>query len=293
MKPALNQGARRELRGARGGSALRSTPEHRAARVEHVEQQALPAECYARVKAELGALRVAELLRVNLDISAAVAIVLRALPDLKALRERIGRELPTFDLGALDRLEDYALALLYTDTCYWSVGGPPDDLKPLVAEAGLLRERLLADATALSNHGLIESAPLLQLKGRNGYQNLGHDLQTLSQVLTQNWAKIRGKSAVARADLKAAERLATRLLGTMGARKEEHVWVDDAALERRRAFTLLIRAYADVQRAVHFLCDREGNAAALVPTLYPGRRKHRPRPKPKSKRPPTEPGAES
>ena len=65
-----------------------------------------------RVKAELAALTPDELQPISLEISAAVATVLGVLPEVRALRERIVKELPSFNLARFDKLEDYAFEIL-------------------------------------------------------------------------------------------------------------------------------------------------------------------------------------
>jgi hypothetical protein len=48
------------------------------------------------------------LLQVNLDVQVASQTILGALPEIKALRERMVKELPAFDAAQFDKLEDYS-----------------------------------------------------------------------------------------------------------------------------------------------------------------------------------------
>jgi hypothetical protein len=124
-----------------------------------VSSEALVAEAYERVRAQLEALLPKQLLQVNLDIPAAVTTVLGVLPKVNALRPQL-QALPTFDLAAFDRLEDYALGLSFAQADYSMVSEPPDHLPALSAEATRLRAMLLADATRVV--GLREHAPKLR-----------------------------------------------------------------------------------------------------------------------------------
>lgn len=44
------------------------------------------------------------------------------------MRERLVKELPTFDIARFDMLEDYALALAFAQSKYLFATQPPDDL---------------------------------------------------------------------------------------------------------------------------------------------------------------------
>jgi hypothetical protein len=71
-----------------------------------------------RVKADLAALDPKDLVQVNLDATAAVTTTLGVVPEVKNLREKIAKELPSFDLAeeklafeVLNRLRPELLAL--------------------------------------------------------------------------------------------------------------------------------------------------------------------------------------
>ena len=230
---------------------------------------------YERVKVDLAALRPEDLLQVNADIPAAVSKILRALPQVKELRARIAMELPMFDLGAFDKLEDIALALSFAHGCYQAAIQPPGDLKALSAEATQLRERLLADARALSLRGLIDGGPLAKLKGAKGYQNTADDLLMLSNVLEEAWPQVQGKLATTPGDLLRAHQLSTSLTKVVQLREQGPALLAAATEQRKRASTLVVRVYEDARRAVAYLRAREGDAEAIAPSLYQGRPRRR------------------
>ena len=199
-------------------------------------------------------------MQVNLDIPTAVTTILGVLPEVKALRDRMSKELPAFDLAAFDKLEDYALALSSAQTDFLTATQPPDDLQALSAEAGTLHDRLLADAKALSNHGLVDSNQLAQLLGGNGYKNLAQDLQILSKVMQESWTQIQGKSATVADDLKTANQMSTRLMRIVGIREQAPALLAAASEARMRAFTQFTHVYDETRRAVGYLRAPQGDA---------------------------------
>jgi len=237
--------------------------------------EALLDEAYARVKPELDALKPEDLLLVNLDVTAAVTTILGLLPEVKALREQVVHHLPTFDIAAFDKLEDYALALSFANTAYLAATQPPDDLFELNAEATKLHDRMLADAQALVQHGLINGTQLEQLKGGNGYKNLAQDLQLLSLAMRQEWDKIANKSGTTADDLKAANQMSVRLMRIVGLREQGPALLAAATDRRLRAFTRFLTVYEDVRSAVAYLRGRQGDADTIAPSLYPGRPRKR------------------
>ena len=237
--------------------------------------EALIDEAYARVKPELDALNAEDLQQVNLDVTAAVTTILGLLPEVKALREQIVNQLPTFNILSFDKLEDYALALSFANTIYLKVTQPPDDLAQLNADATKLHDQLLADAQALAQHGLLNGTQLGRLQGGNGYKNLAQDLQLLSSIMREGWDKIVNKSATTADDLKAANQMSVRLMRIVGLREQGPALLADATDQRLRAFTLFITIYEDVRRAVAYLRGRQGDADTIAPSLYPGRPRKR------------------
>jgi hypothetical protein len=200
---------------------------------------------------------------------------LGVLPKVKALRDRMAKELPAFDLAQFDKLEDYALALMFAQTRFQIATMPPDDLQALSTDATTLRAQLLADATALSLHGLVDPHMLDQLKGANGYKNVAQDLQILSETMLESWPKIQGKSATAADELQAASRIATRLTRIIGLREQGPALLATATDQRMRAFTLVLRAYEEARDAVGYLRRHDEDADTIAPSLYLGVSKHR------------------
>lgn len=230
-------------------------------------------DAYERVKGAYAALSPDQLLSVNLDVQLATETVLGNLKELRDLRERIVEELPRFELSAFDKLEDFALALRFVQSRYAFATKKPDDLNRLLAEANKLRERLTADAKALSLRGLFDASNLASLKGGQGYRNAAADLQALATELRAIWPTIVGKCGTSQDDLKAATQLSTRLTRVVGVRGEAPSSVSDIVDERRRAFTLLIKTWDATRAAVAYVRREEDDADSIAPNLYTGKAK--------------------
>lgn len=253
------------------------------ATVEHlVKDEALVADSYERVKGDLAALAVDDLVQVNLDIQLGARTILGALPELRALRERMLKELPAFDLAAFDKLEDYVQALKFAQSGYQIATQPPDDLEQLLSDGAKLKERLLADAKSLSLYGLFDGKTIEQLRGGNGLDNLAVDLELLSRAMTEEWPKIQGKALTPLVDVQTASRIGLRLTRLAGLREQGPARLAAATELRMRAFTLVLRTYEEVRDAVGYLRRREDDADSIAPSLYPG----------KSRRKMVEPAAE-
>ena len=240
--------------------------------IETLGSEESVAAAYERVKADFAALRPEELTQVTLDIPSAVATIIGVIPEVKALRERIEKELPAFDLAAFDKLEDYAWALSYAQTMFLMATQPPDDLPVLAADAAKLRERLLVDARSLSQYKLVDEGQLENLKGPIGYKNIAQDLQILAFALQGNWSKIQGKSPTTAADLETAHRLSSRLMRVVGLREQGPAQLAEATDRRLRAFAVTTSVYEETRQAIKYILRaREGEADVIIPSLHVGK----------------------
>jgi hypothetical protein len=245
------------------------------ATVNELDEEALADQVLERVKADLAALHKDQFLTIDLDIPATVAAVLGVVPDVHSLREQIVKELPSFDIAQFDKLEDYALALSYAHARYLCVTQSPEDLELLSAQASELREKLVAEAKALVDAGLLSGAPLAELPGGSGYKNTATDLRVLTSLLQAAWARIEDETSMTAASLEEASRLATRLLRVAAARGKGPSRVAEAIELRLRAYTALLRAYDDARRAVTYLRSEFGDADMISPSLRPPRPRRR------------------
>jgi len=224
-------------------------------------------QSFERVQPEMKALAEHELLNINLDVPSAVATVLGAIGEIRALREAAG-SLPGLDLARIDKLEDYALALGYAHAVYRAAAGPDDEVARLAEEALELRDTLYMDASALARRRLLDEGRVGKLRSAAGYKNIAFDVLGLVALMREQWNILQGKTAVQPADLEAAERLADRLITAVGLREQGPVTLAVAVAARQRAFTLFMSSYDQARRAVQYLRWNENDADTIAPSLY-------------------------
>ena len=236
-----------------------------------VSDEALFADAFARLEAEMAALEEKDLVPINIDVPSAVTTSFGVLPKLREHRKGLETIGAAFDLERLDKLEDYTMALSHAHARYWASMAPPDDLAPVYEEASDLRELLQSDMNSLVRRGLLPQDSLDDLTGNTGYKNVATDLQILSIVLEENWAKIEGKTAIEKKEVEHGAKLAARILRVVGKREQSPATAAVAADQRSRAFALFLRAYDDARRAIIFLRWHAGDADTIAPSLFSGR----------------------
>jgi hypothetical protein len=230
------------------------------------------AAAYKEVQAEIDAMSADDLAVVNIDIPQAVSTVLGVLPKIAPLREAIVTRLPNHPIKTFDKLGIYALAAWYTHLLTLPPASPSSPIKPLVEEAGPLREDLLSDAEALARRKLIDASVVSDIRAGQGNIDMANDLVALSALFSNNWDEIQGKTAATKAEVERAGKLGPLILAALGMREQGAVVVPaEAAAKKARAFTLFVRAYDETRRAVSYLRWHERDADELAPSLYKGR----------------------
>jgi len=227
---------------------------------------------FRKLESEIRAVPSSEYAALNVDVQAAVATVLAAVPQLQELRPEI-EAITSLDLTLYDRLEEYALALAYAHGTYL-VAAARESPEELAREAMDVRRLLLSDAQALATRGLIDASRLRDVGGRMGYRNTAFDLVGLVSMMREAWSRIEGKTPTTLAELEHAEALADRLLIEVGERGRP--LVKEAQRDRAAAYTLFLRAYRHADRLIEFLRYVEGDADQILPSLYADKGRRRP-----------------
>lgn len=227
---------------------------------------------FAKVQDEMAALHPDRLAPINVDIPRAVLTALGALPALRAMRPIVAEDLPSFPLGAIDNLETYALAAFYAHLLFLPGPETKSAHASLVEEAQKLRRALLVAAEALAHRDLLDPSQVAQIRSGQGHIDTAGDLVALATLFTNNWDQIENKTAVSPAEIERAALLGPELLIALGARGS----AADASPsrikdQRRRAFTLLVRAYDQCRRVVSYLRWSEGDFGKIVPSLFASR----------------------
>ena len=226
------------------------------------------ADVLSMVEQDLAALDSEGLFAINLEIEWVVRGVFAAIPSVKGVRAEITRCLPAFDWSRFEKLEAY-LWVLRTAQASMRLPPLPDDLHAFNHAARRLRERLLAQASALVSLGLLDPRRLLALKGRSGHEQVLEDLQLLLGELSECWRRLALVPEPPLRDLADAAQLEARLREALAARARREALVRAASVRRRRAFTLVMTSYEEVRLAVAHVRREAGDADSITPSLYP------------------------
>jgi hypothetical protein len=231
---------------------------------------------FGRVLADIEALPVEQLRRINVYVPAAVAVALGVLPKLMGLRDVL-RALPGL-AASFDKLEDYALAALYAHARTLPYGEAETQLRVLVNEAGPLRERLLLSAETLVHFGLFDETHVAAIRRGSGYLNTAQDLAALALLYRASWGTIASKTPVTLPEIERAAQLGPLLVVALGRRQQGTDGVSspsEAYDQLTRAYTLFFNAYDDCRCGVGFVRRREGDADDFAPALKQTQRRQR------------------
>ncbi len=223
------------------------------------------------IRPELAALDASNLDAVNLDLASATVTAIGVVPELRTYREAIERRFDRDEADRIEKLELYARAASQAQASYLSAAGAVPDLQVLSKRCLELRTMLLADATSLVHRKIIAADRLAALAGPIGFKNQISDLQQLVALFEEHWDRMRGVSPVRRNDLDAAEDAASALFVAMGQREQTPPAVSHAADVRQRAFTLFVRTYDELRRAMSYLRWHEDDVDAIIPSLWSGK----------------------
>jgi hypothetical protein len=222
-------------------------------------------EAFAETEAERAALAESELLDVNLDLEAAIATALKTEQRLQSLLPEL-RKLP-IDLERIERLGTYARAAMMAHTQSRVAVPPRAGLEELYREAIALRQSLRSDHDNLVRQGVI-AAHTGGVRFSMGHRNVAYGLMSLVEIYRRLASAIAGKSAVANPVLERAERVAAELIERAAHKDDLRKRKTAVTEDRRRAYTLLFRAYEATRRALSYLRWEMGDAAAIAPALH-------------------------
>lgn len=208
---------------------------------------------------------------ITVDVPSAVTTTYGALPAIMRLKPEIEATFKTFEVRYIDNLERYASGALYAHTRWLFSTEPSVPLQQLIADAMKQRGLFVAVLETASIYGLIPADILLDLQGAKGHKNMAVDLIGVTGVLRQYWSALEGKTPVSVADLEHAEQLGQQLVKALGAREQAPAADGAAAMDRKRAFTLLAVAYGEVRDAVLYVRRNSGDADQIAPSFYAGR----------------------
>lgn len=235
---------------------------------------------YEAIQPEAGALLKADLLQVNVDPEAAVLLVVGVLPRIRSLRDQIIDQLPRFDISRVDKLEALVKAFGHAHALHLAANAPSKTVSELATRAGELCDSLEADASVLARRGLLDAAQFARLTvkqpGKRAFKTLVFQLIGLVELFRTGWASAKDNTPVTEDELAEGERLAAQLGDAIGLRtvgNEEDNDSSEAAVQRRRFYTLFYTAYDRVRAAVAYLRWDHDDADEYAPSLHTRERK--------------------
>lgn len=227
---------------------------------------------YEAIKPELTAILPGLVGRVTTDVPTAVALMLGAKPTLEAMIPELERALKTPPIVQIQRIEQRALGLLYTEIQYVPKGD--ENLQANLDAAQEVRGQLLAAADAHVAFGQMNAAAVAKIREGGGHIDRAKDCIALAGLFRAVWPTIAANTQVTPELLERAARLGTILIAQLGGKQlgtggTAVNWTD----ERNRAFRLLMNDYNEIRRAVEYLRYHEKDATNFLPTLHPRSKK--------------------
>jgi hypothetical protein len=203
----------------------------------------------------------------NLDATYAVAVA-RAIPARLAPFRATIAALPAFDARHLDRLPVLADALEFAHATLTSRAQRVRNLPALSVEGYQLRTLLLAYGDILALKGRFPADVLARLREGTGYRDLIEDLNALIVLYGERLDSVGNGAPVTVADLNRTREIARLMSNELGADREIAISQDELTQERQKLAHLLLTAHRELRRAAEFIRYNDGDAAALVPSLY-------------------------
>jgi hypothetical protein len=213
------------------------------------------------------ALERAEVSWPNLEIAAMVGTALAAERRIAALLPEM-EGLPGFDARDVRDLRDIALAAAHAHAVFVRVRSPA---KALFARGRKLFRTIAAQASALAGLGLLDGHRVAAARRGKSNEALAKGLIAVSDQMLAHWPAIAHAASIGRPLLEDAYALGHELIERLPAGSALDRDGESPGDVRARAFTVLVRAYAQARRAVMFLRWDHGDADAIAPSLYRSR----------------------
>jgi hypothetical protein len=234
-----------------------------------------PHEAYDAVADEIASVDAESLVPISVDIPHAVGIVLGAADRLQSLTDQM-RALPGFDLDAVLRIRTYAAACLHAHLVATRRRRSDPTLSAARAEGAKLRADLLKSAELLAHFGVFDAQRVATIRSGTGHVDMANDLVELAEVYRERWSTAQAMAPVSREMVDRAAVLGLELHARLGARRGSEgnrKFAAHSQSTRIRAFTLLVRMYAQCRRAVAYLRWTQGDAESIAPSHFIKRRR--------------------
>ncbi len=209
----------------------------------------------------------------GVDPGSAAGIVIGSLARIEKHRAALAAEFGPTRIGFLDRLPTAAYATLQA-SIELVAADPASDLGALHQQVVDAHSLLFTDASSLANRKLLDRERVEAGRPIQGYRTAVQSVLVLVTLLRASWGKIRSSTPLKMEDIDAAEAVAQRMVEKLSTRDQGASRAPEFDT-RNRAFTNLVRVYGEVRRMLGFIRYWDGDADAIAPSLWSGRRRGR------------------
>lgn len=176
--------------------------------------------------------------------------------------------MPGLDMVRVQKLGDYAVALMYWHASTTFAAPPKPELIAMLERAIVLRQRTLHDLGALVRHELLAPVLIEEFGSGNSYLKVAHDLFGLSNLVYERWADIGGHTLTTLEAMDEATTLALNIIQCIGDRDVSKGETAQAVVRRNKAFRLVTRTYGELRDAMIYLRRAERDVDNIVPSLF-------------------------
>lgn len=233
------------------------------------------AEAYEVCEAEIIEAAKTECPPVLLDVGYAVRVMLTVNGNIEPHRAKLAT-LPDFDIDAVNKLELRTNALWYAQARHaWTLESAPM-LDALVEDVKVARRILNTELELLQVRGLIRE-DAVKLQGTTKHLAMAEDVNAICSVFRENWAVVSAEIGNKVSHVSAAMESANKLIKAIARAAEVKELAKGTSLMRAAAWKLAYASFKEVERGIAYLRFHQGDADALVPSVFDrsssGRRK--------------------
>jgi hypothetical protein len=207
---------------------------------------------------------------VNLDLPGVFTTIYKTLARARVYEPQVAK-LEFTDHPAIMILPDLVLAGLYIENEIATTSQTANELGPKVEEGTALAQVMVADIKALVLRKVLPMDALADYNSGNGYHTLATNLGLVARLADRHWAAIEGRSGITRADIDRAGELNQEIFKYLGERATNGGDLAQLAVLRAQNFTLIVRAYDELRRAIAYLRYHEGDVDEIAPSLFANR----------------------
>jgi hypothetical protein len=220
-----------------------------------------------QVEAEILAMSEDDASQVNIDIPSMFTRTSTIVGNIQPFMGEIVAGAASWDVDLIRKLGAYGRAMVLRHSEYLYMAENKPEMARLAEVAANRRAQLLAGVESLVAFNVVPKEAV-KLAGAVGYRNIATDLLTLAGLVLHYWPSIQGRIPLTQEEAEQAKSMAMELYAAIAKAEEHEVKIAEAALRRRAAFTLCLRAFQETKRAIDCVRFHEKDADLLVPTLY-------------------------